>query len=723
MKKHFVQCLSMLLPAAMLFTGCGRTEDRSEENSAVQSNQSFLVTAGEYDYEGATVKEPGEVRMGEEYVIIKYMEQADADPEEWTEAAAVFDRDRSIRAEDVSMKFGEDSKLTYLAIPDGQDQRDVTEAMRSLTGGEMPNWINNVYRDEEGYYYIQTATHIYLMDGEGKPVAAHQIAVSETCFMGTPILSDTGKLIFCSMDSVSHMAEVFYFDTSSGKRKLITRFEDTYFRTPLCAFRGANLFYRSNQDLIRLDVNSGERERVIALGGLAKDNKISMGFTQKDEALLYASPEYRDPEEQTESEWIAMLGVESSLHSAEIRIDDLYNDWDNYMVSNAMTSFQAKYSELSIQYCAGNEKEEFRTRMLADLTNGQGADVLFVNRDDLYLLAKKGAIVDLTQMISGETLSELLPGAIELGTVDGQLMGIPPLVYIDFLCVSRKDWEKDHWSMEEFMEYTDQHQKKYAWINPVNGGDGFSHDYNLMSLAGLESLEGMGLIDFENGKAYLDDGRYEKLLEFCKTYGQTQALSEQELEQFIQNGDAAAYIQGGAFGFSAYENIAALLGEDLNPVGFPMGETSYNTLKPHKYLVVTKTAYENEDKRKAISTLIEYLLSEEQQRKISYNISVRIPALDQWEEIRKTDGQGNEIVLVKDADEKRRAKALKQDGSSYVEDFKSFLMNCRGVSYLPADVKKILREEYMPFFNGERDAETVAKYSQNRLQLFLDEQQ
>lgn len=273
------------------------------------------------------------------------------------------------------------------------------------------------------------------------------------------------------------------------------------------------------------------------------------------------------------------------------------------------------------------------------------------------------------------------------------------------------------------MEYTDQHQKKYAWINPVNGGDGFSHDYNLMSLAGLESLEGMGLIDFENGKAYLDDGRYEKLLEFCKTYGQTQALSEQELEQCIQNGDAAAYIQGGAFGFSAYENIAALLGEDLNPVGFPMGETSYNTLKPHKYLVVTSQAYENEDKRKAISTLIEYLLSEEQQRKISYNISVRIPALDQWEEIRKTDGQGNEIVLVKDADEKRRAKALKQDGSSYVEDFKSFLMNCRGVSYLPADVKKILREEYMPFFSGERDAETVAKYSQNRLQLFLDEQQ
>lgn len=694
------------------------------ESPEVQSNQSFLITAGEYDYEGATVKEPGEVRIGGEYVIVKYLERADADPEEWAEALAVFDREHSIRAQDISMEFGEDSKLMYFAIPTGQGGKDVTEAMRELTEGEMPDWIYGVYRDEEGYYYIQTATHIYLMDGEGNPVAAHQIAVSESCFLGTPILSDTGKLIFCSMDSVSHMAEVFYFDTSSGKRKLITQFEDTYFRTPLCAFRGTNLFYRSNQDLIRLDVNSGERERVMKLGGLAKDKTVCMGFTEKGETLLYANTQYRTSADQTEDEWIAMLGVEPPLAAAAIRIDDLYNNWDNNMVSQAMTTFQVKHSELSIQYREGNEKEEFRTRMLADLTNGQGADVLFVNRDDLYLLTKKGTIADLTQMISKTTLSELLPGAIELGTIDGKLMGIPPLVYLDFLCVSGQDWEKDNWSMEEFMEYTKQHQKKYAWINPVNGGDGFSHDYNLMYFAGLESLEGMGLLDFENGKAYLDDGRYEELLEFCKTYGQAQAFSEEELEECLQNGDAAAYIQGGAFDFSFYENVAELLGEDLNLVGFPMGETSYNTLKPHKYLVVTKEAYENENRRKAISTLIEYLLSEEEQRKISYNISVRIPAQDQWEEFRTEDGRGNETVWVSDltGKDRRRAGALKQDGSSYAEDFKSFLMNCRGVSYMPADVKQILKEEFLPYFRGERDAKTAAKYSQNRVQLYLDEQ-
>ena len=96
MKKRLMKCICGLLLATVLLSGCGRTESDPATGSTPEESRTLLITAEEYDYDSVQVKEPGAIQTGEEYVILEYLEQADAEPEKWTEALAVFERERNL---------------------------------------------------------------------------------------------------------------------------------------------------------------------------------------------------------------------------------------------------------------------------------------------------------------------------------------------------------------------------------------------------------------------------------------------------------------------------------------------------------------------------------------------------------------------------------------------------------------------------------------------------
>lgn len=725
MKKSCIYGLGFLLVFGLLFSGCANSKANTTESSGQEEPRSFSMSSDKYDYDNAKLIEPQEIQTVENYVIQEYLEQNNADQDNWEKALAVFEKERSIYVQGVTTVSGEGTKISQMLLPTKNGEVDITGPLKELSSGEMPQWISGVYRDGQGYFFVLTGDHIYLLDPEGNPVAGHFVARSDSCYLGEPIISDMGALIFCTQDSESSQAEIFFFDTTTGEKKVIAVLTDKYFRTPLCALRGDNLFYRSNQDIICMNINTGERQKVFELMSTANDQSVIIGFTPEGELLLYATSMLQSMGSPANALWIARLGTKPESTGVVLRIDDMYNNWDNKMVTSAVKMFQVSHSQWSIDYREGNEDTEFRTKMLADLTNDQGADVLFVSREDMYMLYEKGATVELTELISEDTLRELLPGVLELGTMENKLVGIPPYVYASALFVSKEEYDKPTWSMKEFMEYTESHEKKYAWINHYNGHEGFSNAYSLMLFSGFSSLKDMGLLDYSAGVASLEDGRYEKLLSFCKKYEQETTLSKESLNTCLKEKQSSAFVTGYLYDFLIFQNMAEFLGENMNAIGFPMGETSANYLDSCKYMVVTKKAYEDENKREAIVDWIEYILSAEGQKNIEYNLSVRIPTDDMLREEVVIDDDyfpEEKFVYVRIKDTRYRTTVLKADGSSYVEDFKEFLKNCKATPYLPTEIKKILTQEYAPYFAGEADVKTVAAYSQNRVQLYLEEQ-
>ena len=228
MKKKWFRLACVLLMLAMVLAGCSRAGDGEGSGEESRESQVLVIDSTEYDYADAPVKEPGEVKTGEEYTILEYLEQSDTDAAKWAEALAVFERERNIRVKDISIEYDENMRVSHLTIPSKQGTLDFTDALKQLTDGELPGWISAVYRDGDGVYYVKTSTHIFLVDENGQPLASHLAVTNDTSYLGEPILSDAGVLVFCTMDSASHIAEVFCVDPQSAKRKPSTRLGDAY---------------------------------------------------------------------------------------------------------------------------------------------------------------------------------------------------------------------------------------------------------------------------------------------------------------------------------------------------------------------------------------------------------------------------------------------------------------------------------------------------------------
>lgn len=64
---------------------------------------------------------------------------------------------------------------------------------------------------------------------------------------------------------------------------------------------------------------------------------------------------------------------------------------------------------------------------------------------------------------------------------------------------------------------------------------------------------------------------------------------------------------------------------------------------------------------------------------------------------------------------------LKPDKTSYLEEYMDFLENAVINRGWPEQIDRILVEELVPYFSGDREAEDAVANIQNRVQLYLDE--
>lgn len=173
---------------------------------------------------------------------------------------------------------------------------------------------------------------------------------------------------------------------------------------------------------MRWNVETGEREKIFS----TKDNGMSQGSTRQliigEDDTLYLRC-VNDAED-----WMTGLTAEEPDRGDPIKIIDIANEvTDGNIVSSAAAVYIRKNPLYSVDYeIDKKDAENYRTRVLADVTAGKGPDILVVSVEDMENLAKKGWTADLREYISGDTLENILPGIIQMSTVDGKLMGIAP---------------------------------------------------------------------------------------------------------------------------------------------------------------------------------------------------------------------------------------------------------------------------------------------------------
>ena len=64
---------------------------------------------------------------------------------------------------------------------------------------------------------------------------------------------------------------------------------------------------------------------------------------------------------------------------------------------------------------------------------------------------------------------------------------------------------------------------------------------------------------------------------------------------------------------------------------------------------------------------------------------------------------------------------LKEDGSSYLEEFLVFVESCEASPRNPSQITSIMGGELSPYFEGQKSAKETADLIQKGVQLYLDE--
>lgn len=267
-----------------------------------------------------------------------------------------------------------------------------------------------------------------------------------------------------------------------------------------------------------------------------------------------------------------------------------------------------------------------------------------------------------------------MPGVIELGTVDGTLVGMTPGVFARTLMVGENVWSGDSWTIEIV-------------------------DYN---------LEDSFLIDWENRESHFEDESFIRLLK-CVGKDAPPPVEDTQDDRLQGGGSLMVEVILGSTG-SVSTFQGAREAEGSHYVGFPTEGGNGNYLVSNGMLVVNKNLSDPE----AVSAYLECLWGNEIQEleDKGYELPVTLPSTDDISYNAETGmarWHGHSLTVF-------------EDGTTSIHEASAFL-----AQYVPeprtyADLERIIYEELSAYFEESgRTAEDTARIIDNRIQVYLDE--
>lgn len=521
-----------------------------------------------------------------------------------------------------------------------------------------------------------------------------------------------GSVILCRWDDGNQASVLTRFDEETGEKTSLGTLDGDYL-SALCSDEEGSLYYYSSTGcIIRWDVEKDVKEELtVPLYKEGINIYGTVGLIWNTQGALLLCDLGRD------NASFYVLTREKPVSDKEIRLACVYNpDGTDYM--QRMTAVFSRGQEVPIVMEGLNESDytDYRNRVFAELVAGKGPEILFLSYEDMEILQDKGLLCDLSEMISEDTLSQMIPGAIELGRVNGQLTGITPEIVFQTVFTGDVTWKTDNWTISEF---TDLLQGKDYWDWPVSFYSDRISYYTLFWMMFCNDLNHSPFLDLEQGKCCFDSQEFIDILNLCKKYGQPSSETRSRDERFrmLREGECLAEISILYDGFHGFSSTMLELGDDCHIIGFPGedGSNSFITGYSQGYLAVNVNAENKEE----IKDYLNFLLSYEKQYEV-YGSSVR---LDVIRDSIVYDRDGKTLIqrTTADPDGPIRDIPLKPDGTSFLEEYLEFVKNCKPDPARIPQLSEIIGDELLSCFEGGKSADDAAAAIQNRIQLYLDE--
>ena len=390
--------------------------------------------------------------------------------------------------------------------------------------------------------------------------------------------------------------------------------------------------------------------------------------------------------------------------------------------NKANTEYKITVKDYS-EYATMEDYSAGTTQLNNDILAGKMPDILLVNSNiPLNNLAKKGLLADIDELIaqdaelSGKTY---LDNVFEAYRIDGKLYQVIPSFTVETF-IGKKSVLGDisGWNMEEFT-------KTLASLGEGTSAFGDTTRDAFMRYA--IQYCGNDYIDSNTGKSNFDSEEFVNLIKYAAT------LPEQI--DYDEDYDWTAYANQYRTGqtmlmplylydFSSLSScINGSFGEDVVYAGFPAaGRDGSAVISGNSYAISAKSAYKD-----VAWEFVRYYLTDEYQTSdtiggmpVNRDAFLKM-AQRAMEKPYYIDEQGQKVEYDDIYYLNDEQIVLPQLTQEQVDQAVAFVEGIRRTTYQNDSVVQIINEELPAFFDGQKSAEDVAKLIQNRVQLYLDE--
>lgn len=580
---------------------------------------------------------------------------------------------------------------------------DIMSVLREQNGYE--GGAVDVHEDKAGFLYLVPDNNraLYILNKQGDFVAQYICPEDEQNFICPPVKSEDEELIFPVKLGTEGCVRLLWLDKNKSMKELAS-LEETISGT-WYAINDNQLYYLDNDTIIKWDVSTGYSEKIFNLSeaGASKGASSYMLLDSDQNIRLRIKTKTED--------WVVTLSEKQLENTESVRLSIV--NWENTFLKSCVADFSRKNPQFSVAYerAENNDTETYRDRILMEMVNGNGPDILYITNEDMEVLAAKGALADLEEFISADTLDKILPGVIEMGKYEGKLLGIAPDMHTRTMFTGNDTWNKEGWTLDDVLELAEEKGDLEGIFCSTIYSMGPAEV--LYSLVGQDfNSEKSKFIDWNNNQSCFEEQNFMRVLEVIKKYANNGSIVNQNNAKKVLEGTYLAVDVYIMLPYIFY-STAAELGDAGYAVGYPTESGRSGSYITTNGVLAVNSKTENKE---AISAFLESILKIQNQAKLEEALSVRLDITDATivynESVDKyywVIGGENNVPL-----------ACRADGTTFTEEYKKFLQNC--VPYKSnSDIYNIVEEEAMSYFEDNRDALSVVRVIDNRVQLYLNE--
>lgn len=371
-----------------------------------------------------------------------------------------------------------------------------------------------------------------------------------------------------------------------------------------------------------------------------------------------------------------------------------------------------------------------------DLATGKDVDIICMSGSSSIFsnLSRKDALVDLYQFLdSDEELSRdaFVPSVLAAGEHDGKLTTLSPTFYINTLACKTKYFDKQNWTVDEFIETCN---------NLPEGMKPFSMGNSKQDMFGRFIYGSNDFINYDEATCNFNSPEFIKILEFCNQFDNPgegdeidwENATDEEMNAYWEESEVALRNDKALLSdvyLSNFRDYArakqAEFGDDITLVGNPSADGTGARM----YTSMSYAILETSDCKDICWDFIKEVFSEENQTSENmYEFPATKTALNKLldESMEKpyyTDENGKKHEYDDTyymGGEEITVKPLTQEERDFMEEYVSNVKP--GAYYYDDDIDSIVMEEIEAYFKGDKTAEAAAETIQNRVSILISEQ-